>query len=458
MNSSFPLLAIIEVATFVWLVLWASLAVYELSRGNARAQWPIILVFFLFMGLPLAMDHVVGLPSYRVFPGFARSSRDADARLLYSAYVALAPVIISLVAYRPKSFFAQVPSLRESIDRATLAVARYRPVLLVVALFPVAAASISPFRSVYLIYGNAYPRVMSLASFAEQEAFLRFHVLINMTGMLSIAAVGMLILTARGKLWMPTVFVYLPILIADVWLNGKRNAFALALLVFTLSLWGRGALRSWRLYAAGTLLLGGLLLYSDWYQDTVRGHQDYSFQRTYDNFRIDFGRDHTLRLAIYALVNPEQDRILDHVGDSLVSYAAIVVPESLWAEKPLSYGHQVTSSALMRDDPQRTWTVTTSILDESVSNFGWFGFFLGPAILGAISRVADSRGFGAVWILSVLTGSLLQALHLKAFFPIFSVWLIVSVFYWLKPATRGSVSVPRRRPQNLALTDGVGKG
>jgi hypothetical protein len=209
-----------------------------------------------------------------------------------------------------------------------------------------------------------------------------------------------------------------------------------ALLLFVVSyiLWERGHLRGPRMAVAALGILIAMGAYSYIYQLIYRGHNLEDNDRWYENFRMDYGRDDRIKLAIFAELHPETVRILDYRGQSLVFYAAYAVPRALWPDKPYPYAVYATSAIAMFDTPRQLgWGLTTSVFDEAIANCSWAGMLLGPALILLICRIGEACRNNMVTTLTALIACMFLAVHLNAFMVLFLIWAgMVIGWRWLR--------------------------
>ncbi|MDQ4483704.1 hypothetical protein RBU64_15840 [Bacillus cereus] len=117
------------------------------------------------------------------------------------------------------------------------------------------------------------------------------------------------------------------------------------------------------------LILGFNAIYSN-YLDSEYQLNKFSNDE-YLQFRIDYSRDHNVKMAIYDEVKESQQKILDYRGQSFLYNLAFFIPRENWEDKPYPYGVYVTAASLgISSQESLGWQMTTSILDESIANLG----------------------------------------------------------------------------------------
>jgi hypothetical protein len=200
-----------------------------------------------------------------------------------------------------------------------------------------------------------------------------------------------------------------------------------------------------------------LLGFSVQYQTQVR-FMDSPFRaggarELYDNLRIDFFRDNRVEMAVYATLEPELMQIVEYPGQTLLFDALFFVPRSVWPDKPWPYAVYFTSAMLNIFPPRSIgWGMTTSWLDEMVSNFGFVGMLVAPLSLLGLCRLGDSFRWPTLSLLTSLVVVLFLALQLSAFLAVFLLWIGLAASVRLRTALGGAVRptsvpppVPRRR-------------
>lgn len=405
--------AFVAAATSSWLLLTLVAASSQLAKGHRRSVLALIPIHFVLCGLPLLADLVFGRPEYSRFPGFSLVSRDSATHTVYCAYVAAVPLLWWRIGRGrfPRDARTQ-PTTSARTSSLVLLIS-----LTIGLLSPVVAVLLSPRPSHYASYGAVLDE-----AFRSSEGW-DFHHWVTLTSLIaSVCFAG--ILASSRRITLLRVITLTPLQLFAIWANGKRSIVAITLFLVGYVLWERGVLRGYRLVTAALLATATFLCFSVVYQSELRGFGAGS-RRTaevMERVRVDFGRDDVLKLAIFAELNPEQLTILDHRGQSVLFSLGMYVPRSLWSEKPFPYAQYVTSSALLVPPRLHGWGVTTSVLDEAIANFGWFGMLIGPTFLALLCRTGDRSAITFVRVLTPAVATLFLTVQLVAFAPLFLMW------------------------------------
>jgi oligosaccharide repeat unit polymerase len=415
--------------TFFWLLFWVLLAFKSLAEGKGYSILFVILIHFLFAGIPLILDVLFGKPEYS-FPGFLSAAQDTTTSIIYCFYVSAVPVfwwwtargkirldsdseISNETRYKNVDIFDLLPPSRLVLYF----------ILLIILISPIFAWLGSPEPEIYSSYG-----VAGTTSYASDDQSRYHNLFITPTCMISVlGAAG--ILSIQKRISLPIILFLIPWIGLAFWLNGKRYIVGFAAVIIGYILWQKGYLKGGRFAIASLLTMSAILIFSSIYQAQVR-NIDAQFidpAELYEGYRVDFGRDAEIKMAIFAELYPEQMKILEHRGQSALYYLTIFVPRDSWPQKPIPYAQYVTSAALMRSPKEWGWSVTTSILDEAIANFSWAGMIVGPLLISVVCRLGDSRKNSLVSPMTVLVASLFQAVHLVAFWSLFLFWLILVI-------------------------------
>lgn len=394
----------LNLITFLWVSGWAIHAGLDLASGKRRSISAVVLVFYFFYGLPLLWDMVFGQPQYFQFPGFREPAWSTKVGVVYDLFVMSCPVFWWITAPSGQGRLAGLPDFTK--------LQRIRSLLWVLAVSPLIALVFAPDPGFYASYG-------AVVSPSFGGAVAKYHVVIGATCLFSTFA-GFAIVISERRI-VPAFVRVFPFVALACWLSGKRIGVFLAAVLIWIAFWVRRKLRFNHLILGGFATLALLAGYSNYYQAALRptalapGLQ-------YENARIDYGRDHDLRTALYCEFTHDR-QILSYRGESVVFYLTMMIPRVVWPEKPLDYATYMAAAALNTRAKFFGWTVTTSVLDEAIANFSWAGLLIGPLLLAMVCRIADradplGKAVGATIACIFLT------LEITPLVPLILCWLV----------------------------------
>ena len=406
--------AILDIVTFAWLFAWAAKGVQNLLSRKRDSVSSLFITHFVFCGVPLLLDHVFGKPNYQVWRGFDIAAADGLTGLVYCLYVSACPVIWWYCG-RSKSY-SKADSSKSSASASLRHLSWQGQITLHMALIsPLLALYLAPNPRIYF----EYAAVVRGSFTAEEVAYQTIFGALIMTSIIAGAA----LLFSQRRLKFTCCYV-LPFAVLAAWVNGKRSVVLLVIVLFGSALWLRGALRKRTLMVLAPAMAIAFWIFSTSYQAEIRSFDAADGGQRYDNMRLDYGRDHVIRLSLYAEIHRDSEPILEHRMQSLLFDATMLVPRKMWPEKPWPYATYATAAALRLPVRNFGWGITTSWLEEAVANFGWPGLIIGPLLLAVICRVGDATKDSIVRLLTILVGSQLLVVQMTAFVPFVVIWLI----------------------------------
>jgi hypothetical protein len=422
----------LNVLTFSWLSFWAILSFLGIVRGERYSILFVIIFHFVFCGIPLLLDVIYGKPEYFKVSGYYNPSRDNLTCIIYCLYVSTVPMIWWWTARTNRNHkTASCTDISEPFTYRTTKSPRINKLALAISfsllILPILAWGLSPNPALFNTYGAGAGGTEASASFllSTEEYDFYTNIISPLTQISLLGAIGILALQTRFSLKV-TLFI-LPFLFISSWLNGKRNLPALTAFLVLSFFWSKGYLRGKRFVVACLLLILTFTLFNNFYQMQIRDREfgnNTDQSQYYESLRLDYGRDHNIKLAIYAEFHPEK-AILEYRGQSFFFYSTMYIPRKFWPEtKPWNYSIYHTRAAtekLILDE----WVMTTTILDEAIANFSWLGMLVAPLIVSLVCRIGDSCKNSFVSTLTNLNAILFITLEFGVFNPLFILWLLM---------------------------------
>ncbi|MEK3992337.1 hypothetical protein [Robertmurraya sp. FSL R5-0851] len=412
------MLEFVNFIAFLWLSLCLFFVINRLSKGYKNVILFVYIVYYIFFAFPLLLDFLIGKPNYYTFPGFRLASRDTLTEYIYSIYLCIIPIIWILTT-RIKRKQKQMKSFNLNNNFFK----RIYPIIYFLLFTPILAVLFSPNPMVYLEYGAAVKGLLV----NESE---NYHVIVDLSVNISILSVIWLLIFRKNKI-RRYIILLSPIIFLCIWINGKRSIVALIAVAIGYILWQKGYLRGIKFYIAITFAVIIFALFTSLYQSNLRYESQgiTDFYDIYENVRVDFGRDDVTKFAIYTTLYPEEGKILEYPGQSFLYDITMYVPREFWPDKPLPYAVYMTAAIFGLSPEYIGWGMTTSILEETISNFSWIGMLIGPLIISLICRLGEGSNHELVYLLTVLIASLLLVLQLAAFAPVFFLWILLLLIY-----------------------------
>jgi hypothetical protein len=423
---------VVSLTTFLWLGFWSVKAARSILNRNQHSVDFLVLAHFVFFGIPEILDALVSRPTYFVYPAYRVLQYDRTVDLLYSLYISICPVVWWRFGRSNRSASSFGPAVSARRTMKTLA-QPFRVSLCMLSLLPCLMLLAAPDPGFYSQYA-----AIIRSSVSDQIA--QFHGWITVGTDVSVLSVAVLCATSPNML--RSLSLWLPVIGVSIWLNGKRNIVALTIVLLLLAAWERRSMSKWQFATVALVSAAGFAFYSYSFQTGTRQTNLLEAAAQYENFRIDYGRDHVVKYALYCELHPAGDQILDYRGESIIFDLAMYVPRQIWPDKPWPYAVYSTAAGLGGPVRELGWGITTSWLEEAIANFGWVGLIAGPALFVLIARVGDASANKLCGLLTILNLCLLLVVQISAFHPLCAIWLIVV----LAQRSRGH-SVNTKRPK-----------
>lgn len=411
------MITLLSIAVFLWIAFWAFLAIKEILFGKRHTINFAIIIFFIFWGIPIILDVIIGKPTYQKYPGFKDASNDDLTFFIFSLYMIFIPIFWWLfgrsVNYK-KASVLNVKSKKILINCLSF----------ILLLLPINLVFFAPLPELYLNYGAT-----ALGLFQDEAR--DYHAIVSASTLGAIIGWALLLINSNRNRIFQFIILTFPLLFSTIWINGKRYILVLVLLLFVYILWYKKVLIGKRLLITCCIFLLIFMFFSKSYQSEIRDidSESNSFYELYEGYRVNFGRDDVTKLAIYYELQNDK-KILDYRGQSLLFYSGIYIPREIWLDKPYPYAKYVTSAMLNVEPRLWSWGMTTSILEEAIANFSWFGMLIGPLLILLICKKGDRHENIFIRILTLLNAILFLLVHLAAFFPLFIIWVFLLIYFY----------------------------
>lgn len=438
--------------SFAFLTALAALAVIRLCRPVASTLNFIVLVHYFYCGIPMLLDVALGPPDLAAYPGLLEATEDETTLLFYCGYMVATSAAWTWLAGLKQSKLSAWQERRLLIQEKFRLTPTSQGIVGLLIGLPLLLAILSPDPSVYFTYASHIVDGLD-ASLAE------YHSLFCAASSVSILLTFMILADSRSLTGRINI-LYAVSIAVNIWMFGKRSIMAVSTFLACFLLWMRFPLARFRTAIAFGVLISGMLGFSALYQSQVRSVdlRTVGPERMYQILRLDFSRDHMVKLAIYAQLNQDQFRLLDYPGQSLMAVAAIPIPRSIWPNKPWAYAYYATSASLYHWPPEgRSWGLTTCWLDEALANFGWFAIVLGPLLPCFLCRLSDRALTNHSHLAGALIAVLALSLQISASWSLVLLWLIAMAYDARQAKSARTLKGPPTA-EATGLTVGVPRG
>ncbi|HBI93265.1 MAG TPA: hypothetical protein DDY58_13085 [Terrisporobacter glycolicus] len=378
------MLQIYEITVIILSIIIAIYSVKKSKRSN-KSIYFIYLVFWFIYVLPLMCDLIIGKPNYGArFNGFRLSYDDEYTRFFYATYILVVQFIMLIVGN--KKYVIIKSKVKYKNDRLKeIKNTEYKDnriienILLFFSILTVLLVIIFPV-SKYILLD------MSWRDSGKIIEGLNYYSTIERFSYISI--VSCIICLFNKKYSMLLKVVLLIVLYMTICSESKRSIiFFAGVILIAYMIYNTEYKKRKNIYLLAYLGVIAAIMYSVYIKLEFRGYVNSS--QLYTTMRIDFGRDDTVKLVIYSLLNPNKMKILDYPGQSIICQIGTIFPLQLLGVKSIGYNAFLTAALIGQPVERSINWMTTSILDETIANYGFWGFWIAPVIIGLMARVTD---------------------------------------------------------------------
>lgn len=375
-----------------------------LTFNNISLAGFIILIIYLFNCLPIALDLLIGIPNYiYYYQPFEIVAKKDITSIIYDLYI-LCTIVILYIYYCKTSLkykFRNIQYHRNLVNLDDIII--WTPIILfIIYLY---TSGITTF-----IYG----------SFSSRESESPFPFFINQSIFFSLYFFCIKLFgSEKSKYSYLKLFLFL---ITISIINGKRFIIAdilfLYLMCFIYSKWsGKRRIKLNRfIIIVGVLFMGFMIFYIT----NVKIMGVIGFDYIYSQLRVDFGREDVVKYVIESELNNKP--ILDYRCQSILSLFLMIIPRSIWPDKPWPHYRYLTSSVYDTSIESLTSGITPSYFEMMIANFSFIGIPIAIILLLYIIRFGDKlqNANQKVIVMLVLIQILTQSMD-----------VIMFIFYYL---------------------------
>ncbi|RFA33382.1 hypothetical protein CAI16_15000 [Virgibacillus dokdonensis] len=396
---------------------------YFVNKNFNTIFYPAAVVYF-FMYLPLIYDVLIGRPNYKSLNyGFILSGQDLLTELVY--LIVILYILIMLRRFQVRKHFSE--TIHNNYLSTNVAFFVFMAIVTII-LVPV------------IMDNRLLGVILSYEIFYYEDEHTNN---IKLFGQLIIfASLFVLFVEKRKTYFFMKLFILLPIIYFAFLMNGKRNTvfiFFVGLIYIFISNKVFKRKRTYGLLISFTLIF--LLSFSSFYQNYFDRVSGDSFEDEYTSFRINYGRDDTLKMALYSEIHREQLEVLDYRGQSLLFYPLFFIKREIWPNKPYPYAVYFTNAMIgINKTKILGWGMTTSIFDELTSNLSWIGLVVSPFFLIFLCNLGMRHNIGlvgnAIISITIFLAMLAVAVEITAFLSLYIFLFISIIIYKIKNRLR----------------------
>ncbi|MGF2618137.1 oligosaccharide repeat unit polymerase [Rossellomorea vietnamensis] len=420
------MIIVLKLITFIigTILVYSSIKNYFANKNGNILIYPIV-VFYVFYYIPLLLDLLVGRPFYKShFRGFIISGNHIITEIIFC-------IVVLYILYMMYRFHKKNP-YQISFDFYF----KFADIIFIFSVFGL---------FLMMIYLFSISDAFSIFQYNMRYDVSPVGIKLKNYSLIIITWILILILLEKnkGKLFIKFGML-LPYALTAFMMNGKKSIvfiFVIGLiLIFVIK---RTFQHNVSYILVAVIALVSLFLYDQFYQEKFGGGSTDTIEE-YSAFRVTYGRDDTMKMVLYSELNKDKGiNILEYRGQTMLYYisTALTIRRDEWDNKPYPYATYFTSG-LIGEQQVRVlpWTMTTSIFDELISNFGVIGILLSPYIFKFLSNIIVRNNEGIVGkiilFLGILLSVLMIAVQISAFIYLYILLAVLIILYKLKRKIR----------------------
>jgi hypothetical protein len=386
------LMKFIDLFTFAYMTAKA----FKMLRIFIKTSSSIPIVYFVIYalyGYPILYNICVDgyvYPDY--FNAFNLVSYDLTTQILANSFI----ILLTFFLTRTKYFKNHTIRIHDTVFYRSRA---FFLALWIVISFPI----------IYVIMTGNLLSFLSYASVAQSlrsgEISVVYTNVFNLS-LISVICMGTYII-CKKKL-NPLEKMYLFILIALVnYFVGKRYILYFTAIVLIFALYISNKTSSKRIVKLAIGVFGLLIVYNIVYLMFFKNGEYTGGVNFFESMYIDLGRMDRLKMATYSILYPNKLKILEYPMETIIYNVLFFVPRGIWESKPFPYSYYFSYKVMFPSEVvlsyefiKENWSrygingMTTSIVDEIITNLSWFGYILMPFLFVKVSKFIDNQKKG----------------------------------------------------------------
>ncbi|EIF6157401.1 O-antigen polysaccharide polymerase Wzy [Clostridium perfringens] len=433
------LLVLIDSLTLIIMSIFLFNSIYCIWKKKGKTVHLVYIIIYIIYNYQIIYNLFSDYNYYSKFQGFIISQYDVKTCLLTDLFLIIMSIILFVFGKdNNKNNALLVYDKNEFIIKNKVYENVIRIILIIVMIYPTIKIVTSGNISYFLDYAEI---ALNPTNF-NYDVIQLYNEIFNQS-FISIICVGIYILIRR-KINLFDFIVLSFITMLSIYFNGKRNIVIISIIVILICLYIKQKISSKVLLILSSILVAVFMIYSVLYVDVLKS--EYSSNNIFENLYIDIGRTDRLKMVIYSLLNSEQIKILDYMGQTFIFTIFAFVPRTLWPLKGYPYYNYFSyklffpsSYEIPYDKIRADWItyglsgMTTSFFDEIIANFSWLGFIIGPFIIAKLCKYADKANI----LVKLLTIFLITQLVRNVISPVqFYMWVLVVLIYKIKDKER----------------------
>lgn len=387
-----------------------------------------LLIFDIAYVMPILFQMFLGYPKIGYY-GFKLAIDDTQTCIIYDIFVIIVQLIyyqyIRKTKYNKEHKKIENTNLIEKVEKKRLKLRKSKILFLASNIFMIApflAWLFAPDPLIYFKGLGVFTMNNVMTTTIDYNYFTNVVKFCNYVGAIAII-VSKFIDINDNKILKINRGITLAIITV---LNGKRTFFSFIILaLLAIDMFSNKTQKEKMIRAIFTsiLVFGYFVIYA-----YVSGKSEYN-SNWYSVISEYFFRGNTTKVAIYSVLNPDELKILDYNGQSVLYNLFFFIPRSIWNNKPYQYPMYFTSGVFGFEELTTVgWYFQTGLYGEMISNFGLLGILIGPIFIRIIGKISDKSSSLIVTFLGTAFICFIQVFEYSDMFKVlFMLWLILVI-------------------------------
>lgn len=382
------------------------------NRNSSIANY-VILILYLFCVFPIILNYIFGIPKYNTiywYKPFIEVMFNKDVNKIYDIYIMGCVISLYVLCARKK-----IKNELEEYNLLTFLISKSIIISIFLISLPIIYIILSGKWNYYTIYAVSSTRGL------KGSNNLKF-----MTPCMLVSMITFFSITFKGKINIKKFIVLFLYSFVIIWISGKRFMLANILFLTVYYLLNMKLSKKIRkyMYIILPFLVSLVIFFSIFYLINIRPMTETSVSSIYDMLRVDFGRDDVIKYVINKEII-RHEHILEYYGETFISLIGSFVPRKIWLSKPYPHYMYLTGSILNLDIQNLPAGTTPSLLEMTICNFSYFGFFISIFLLILLCKCFDKikdidrKAISLILLIVLLTQSM-------------DVYLILIVFFFIE--------------------------
>lgn len=341
---------IIQTIIIIWIIKKV------IFKGEYSYNYLFLIIYYFIFTIPLMLDYIIGIPEYYLYSQYIyyEASNDLKVNLIFNI---MNLFLFYIFIRKRKVFKIEFKFIKQNII--------IKLILLMIAFLPILIFIINLNEIPSLKYGYL------IGNYSSDNQLKSIYSLFLNTTIISLSAAMLYIILTKKRNIYINFLLYFSIFFS-IYFNGKRLIVFLFAILMLVNIYIK---RRRYFFITSIICIISVVLFNNFYSEYLKN--EYNLNKfsanDYLQYRIDYSRDHNVKMALYKEMVDSQEMILEYRGQSFLSNMLFFIPREKWISKPYPYGVYVTAASLNEIKVPLGWQMTTSIIDESIANLGIIG-------------------------------------------------------------------------------------